>query len=69
MTIDDVIAILRRFEQNQMDRVIDGGWGVDALLGELTRLHSDLAIAVERKDVPHIRSLLESRGYTDVPPR
>lgn len=69
MTADDVIEIVRLLEQNHIDLVIDGGWGVDALLGEQTRLHSDLAIAVEHKDVPQIRSLLESRGYTDVPSR
>jgi lincosamide nucleotidyltransferase A/C/D/E len=31
---------------------VDGGWGVDALLGEQTRPHKDLDIAIEEKDLP-----------------
>ena len=46
---------------------MDGGWGVDALLGEQTRTHEDLDVAVEHKDVPQIWSILEARGYQDVP--
>ena len=40
---------------------------MDALLGRQTRPHADLDIAVEHKDVPVIRDLLEARGYRDVP--
>jgi lincosamide nucleotidyltransferase A/C/D/E len=32
-----------------------------------TRLHADLDIAVQHKDVPQIRTLLEARNYKDVP--
>ena len=67
MTAKDVIEIIRLFDQNQIDFYIDGGWGVDALLGEQTRLHTDLDIAVQHKDVAQIRVLLEARGYQDVP--
>ena len=45
---------------------VDGGWGVDALLGEQTRPHEDLDIAIEQKDVPKLRELLEARGYQHV---
>lgn len=34
---------------------IDGGWGVDALLGEQTRPHSDLDLAVKLYDLPPFR--------------
>jgi lincosamide nucleotidyltransferase A/C/D/E len=34
---------------------VDGGWGVDALLGEQTRPHKDLDIAIQQKDVPQLR--------------
>ena len=67
MTADDVIAFVQLLTQHHIGVIIDGGWGVDALLGEQTRLHSDLDIAVEHKDVPQIRALLEARGYVDVP--
>jgi lincosamide nucleotidyltransferase A/C/D/E len=46
---------------------IDGGWGVDALLGEQTRQHEDLDIALRHADVPRLRALLEARGYRDAP--
>jgi lincosamide nucleotidyltransferase A/C/D/E len=45
---------------------IDGGWGVDALLGEQTRLHEDLDIALQQKDVPKLCELLEADGYREV---
>ncbi len=67
MTAQDVVAFVELLQQNHIPVCIDGGWGVDALLGEQTRPHADLDIAVEHKDVPQIRALLEARGYTDVP--
>ena len=66
MTANDVIGIVRLFNQNHIDFYIDGGWGVDALLEQQTRTHADLDIAVQHKDVPQIRALLEARGYNDV---
>ena len=44
---------------------IDGGWGVDALLGRQTREHADLDIAVHHKDNTKLRRLLESKGYKE----
>jgi lincosamide nucleotidyltransferase A/C/D/E len=67
MTAQDVIEIVQLFSQNHIDLCIDGGWSVDALLGEQTRAHSDLDIAIQHKDVAQARALLEARGYTDVP--
>jgi lincosamide nucleotidyltransferase A/C/D/E len=67
MTASDVIEFVRLLNSHGIDVCIDGGWGVDALLGQQTRPHNDLDIAVEHKDVPQIRALLEARGYTDVP--
>jgi lincosamide nucleotidyltransferase A/C/D/E len=67
MTVSDVIEIVRLLDQNRIDVWIDGGWGVDALLGEQTRSHRDMDIAVQHSDVPQLRALLEARGYKDVP--
>ncbi len=67
MTANDVIEFVQLLDQNHIDACIDGGWGVDALLGEHTRTHADLDIAVQHKDVAQIRALLEARGYRDVP--
>ena len=67
MTAHDVIEVLQLFQQNHIDVCIDGGWGVDALLGKQTRKHADLDIAIPHKDVAQLRALLEARGYEDVP--
>ncbi|MCK6627387.1 MAG: nucleotidyltransferase family protein [Anaerolineae bacterium] len=67
MTASDVVEIIRLFNQHQINFYLDGGWGVDALLGEQTRPHADLDIAVQHKDVARIRALLEARAYQDVP--
>jgi lincosamide nucleotidyltransferase A/C/D/E len=67
MTANDVVEIVQLFNQNHIAVIIDGGWGVDALLGEQTRAHGDLDIAIQHKDVAQVRALLEARGYKDVP--
>ncbi len=67
MSGDAVIELMQLFDQNGIEVFVDGGWGVDALLGEQTRSHTDLDIALQHKDVPNLRALLEARGYRDVP--
>jgi lincosamide nucleotidyltransferase A/C/D/E len=67
MTATDVVSIIRLLEQNDIEVYVDGGWGVDALLGEQTRKHNDLDIALPHKHVPKLRELLATRGYNDVP--
>ena len=67
MTANDVVALLRLLETNGIDAYVDGGWGVDALLGRHTRRHGDLDIAIQHRDVPMLRALLGAKGYSDVP--
>lgn len=67
MTASEVIEIAQLLDQNRIDVWIDGGWGADALLGAQTRAHSDLDIAIRRRDVDRLRALLEARGYSDAP--
>jgi lincosamide nucleotidyltransferase A/C/D/E len=67
MTANDVVEIVHLFNQNNIEVIIDGGWGVDALLGEQTRTHEDLDVAVQHKDVETIRKLFEEEGYKEVP--
>jgi len=62
----DVVDFYRTITQSGVELWIDGGWGVDALLGEQTRPHTDLDIAIQKKDVPVLRHLLQERGYTDI---
>jgi lincosamide nucleotidyltransferase A/C/D/E len=67
MNANDVIEFVQLLDENAIEVFIDGGWGVDALLGEQTRPHADLDIAIQHKDVPKMRALLEARDYKDVP--
>ena len=67
MKASDVLELLQLCEENGIEIIIDGGWGVDALLGRQTRTHADLDIALEHKYVPKLRQLLEARGYKDIP--
>ena len=62
----DVVDFYRPITQLGVELWIDGGWGVDALLGEQTRPHEDLDIAIQQKDVPVLRHLLQARGYIDI---
>jgi lincosamide nucleotidyltransferase A/C/D/E len=67
MKAEEVLELLGVFEEAGLNVCIDGGWGVDALLGEQTRPHGDLDIALPHAEVPNLRALLEARGYKDVP--
>ncbi len=67
MNLTDVLQLYRQLGELGIEIWIDGGWGVDALLGEQTRPHSDVDIVIQHKDVPRLRELLEAQGYHDVP--
>lgn len=62
----DVVELYQLLENEGIKVWLDGGWGVDALLGEQTRPHADIDIVIQQKDVPKLRELLEARVYKDV---
>jgi lincosamide nucleotidyltransferase A/C/D/E len=66
MTATDVLGLYTELETLGITIWVDGGWGVDALLGQQTRPHKDLDIAVQQKDVSRLRELLEARGYKEI---
>jgi len=43
---------------------LDGGWGVDALLGRETRAHHDIDIIVSVSDVPILLEVCCGKGFT-----
>ena len=45
---DDVLDVLDRLDAAEIGWWVDGGWGVDALLGGETRPHDDLDLVVRR---------------------
>jgi lincosamide nucleotidyltransferase A/C/D/E len=45
---------------------VDGGWGVDAVLGTQTRPHDDLDILIERRHEPSFAAALRERGFAPV---
>lgn len=68
MTAEDVWEILDWLEEAGIDEVtVDGGWGVDALLGRQTRPHADLDIALPHAHVQKLRRWLADRGFLEVP--
>lgn len=58
-----VIEVLGALRRASVTAWVDGGWGVDALLGEQTREHDDLDLVVPADTVPVIRSLLAAAGF------
>lgn len=62
-----VVEFIKLLNQNNIEVYIDGGWAVDAVLGEQTREHEDLDIALPHKYVLLLRRILEEKGFKDVP--
>lgn len=48
--LTDACEILHWAEEAEIPVVLDGGWGVDALIGRETRTHNDIDLFVEEKD-------------------
>jgi lincosamide nucleotidyltransferase A/C/D/E len=66
MTSVDVLDFYRTMFAMGVEVWIDGGWGVDALLGEQTRFHKDLDIAIQERHVPLLLEVLLARRYAEV---
>jgi lincosamide nucleotidyltransferase A/C/D/E len=66
MTSLDVLDFYKTMSEVGVEVWVDGGWGVDALLGKQTRSHKDLDIAIQEKHVALLRDVLLERGFTEV---
>ena len=66
MIAADVIGLYTELQDLGINIWIDGGWGVDTLLGKQSRPHKDLDIAIQQRGVPKLRALLEGRGYKEI---
>jgi lincosamide nucleotidyltransferase A/C/D/E len=67
MNPHQVIQVLDRLEASGVTVWLDGGWGVDALLGEQTRPHEDLDLAIARGDCPPAHKALAALGFRHAP--
>ena len=66
MTSQDVISLYSELDSLGVKIWIDGGWGVDALLGKQTRPHKDLDIAIDQKDVLRLLRFLGEEGFGEI---
>jgi len=63
MSSTDALSILTLLETAGIQVWLDGGWGIDALLGEETRPHSDLDLVLPLTPAAQTKDLLKSRGF------
>jgi lincosamide nucleotidyltransferase A/C/D/E len=60
---EDVIEVLQALAEHEIQVWIDGGWGLDALVGEQTRDHRDLDLAVDQDDLARAEEVLGELGF------
>jgi lincosamide nucleotidyltransferase A/C/D/E len=63
MTAEDVLALLALLRRAGASVWIEGGWGIDALLGEETRAHQDVDLAYRREDEAAVVAALTADGF------
>jgi lincosamide nucleotidyltransferase A/C/D/E len=63
MEAAELVRILESLENAGVIAWLDGGWGVDALLGEQIREHDDVDLVVELTEAPRLIEVLGGEGY------
>lgn len=63
MTSTAAIELLRLIESAGADPWVDGGWGVDALLGRQSRPHADLDVVIPETALAAARAALTDAGF------
>jgi lincosamide nucleotidyltransferase A/C/D/E len=66
MKSENVIEIIKFLESHQIEVYVDGGWCVDALVGEQTREHLDLDIALPHKFEKKLRAVLKVKSFEEL---
>jgi len=59
--------VVAQLEAEAIDYWLFGGWAVDFHVGQVTREHTDVDLAVPLQDLPRIRLLLERGGWRHAP--
>lgn len=65
VSADDVLEVLGLAAAAGVRVWVDGGWAVDALVGEQTREHGDLDLVVPAAQLDELLAALRSAGYAD----
>jgi lincosamide nucleotidyltransferase A/C/D/E len=60
----EVLSVVAALQAGGLRVWIDGGWGVDALLGEITRSHDDVDLVVELRALADIFECLSDLGFS-----
>ena len=66
VSITDAKQILRFAINAEIKAFLDGGWGVDALLGYQTRVHNDIDIFVEKKDYQNFIQIMKDNNFYEI---
>jgi lincosamide nucleotidyltransferase A/C/D/E len=64
MHAEEVITLYTLLVERGVQLWVDGGWGIDALLGEQTRPHKDFDALVPLDDVGTLTDVLAHHGFT-----
>ncbi len=63
MRAEDLVALYTLLQERGVQLWVDGGWGIDALLGEQTRPHKDFDALVQFNDLAVMTEALAERGF------
>ncbi|SJZ98263.1 nucleotidyltransferase domain-containing protein [Anaerorhabdus furcosa] len=63
VTKEDLLKVIDLFEEIQITYWLDGGWGVDALVGKQTRHHRDIDINYDANETERLLDTLIKVGY------
>jgi len=66
VSITDAKQILGLAIGAEVKVFLDGGWGVDALLGYQTRIHNDIDIFVEKKDYQNFVQTIKDNDFYEI---
>ena len=66
VNITDVKQILQFAIDAEIKVFLDGGWGVDALLGHQSRAHNDIDIFVEKKDYQNFIEIMKANDFYEI---
>ena len=63
MRLDEVFRVLDALAESGIPAWLEGGWGVDALIGRQTRAHRDVDLDIDESQEAEALSVLHRLGY------